>query len=332
MTRESGFKKRVRARMATSGESYAAARAQLEVRPSILHVTNGESTASTLRECGIEGEVLAWRDVLHEGPVPALAPAALARARARFLADATNVAPATIERELRSRDRMLALGARHEVVLWFEADLYDQLQLAQVLHRLATANTTTVSLVSVGEYLGRAHFGGLGELNANQLVRLRDAAAIDVDRDAFALARRTWAAFTSPDPGRLPPLAREHSSVLRHLGEAVERLMQEYPWLEDGLSLTERRVLQAVEEGATTKQAVFQHVWRRERRPFLADIWSDRVVDRLLSAGLLASTPALVRTGRHRMAGIDRWIGGVHLQGVPRWSWDPGAETLILAP
>ena len=44
MTRNADFKRRVRERMARTGESYAAARAQLLPRETTLHVTNGDST------------------------------------------------------------------------------------------------------------------------------------------------------------------------------------------------------------------------------------------------------------------------------------------------
>lgn len=329
MTREAGFKRRVRTRMAATGESYAAARTHLDSRPQLLHVTNGDSTARSLHQGGVEGEVIAWRDVLHEGPVPALAPAALARVRAHFLAETGAGPAAAIERELRERDRMLGRGATREIVLWFEADLYDQLQLIQVLDRLAGAPARSVSLVSIGEYPGRAHFGGLGELPTAQLLALRQTAGVNVEPSTHALGRRAWAAFTSPDPSGLPLIAQEQSSVLRHLGEAIERLLQEYPWTDDGLSLTERRVLRAVEAGATTAHDVFQHVWRRERRPFMAATWCHRVIERMIRAGLLASAPTLVRTARDHLDAVDRWIGGVHLRGAPRWRWDPRSETLV---
>lgn len=329
MTREAGFKRRVRSRAAATGESYVTARSKLDQRPRLLHVTSGDSTASTLRRGRIDGEAIAWRDVLHEGPVPALPPAALARVRARFLAGMTGEPSGRIERDLRERDRRLAGAPGGEIVLWFEADLYDQLQLIQVLDRLAPARRTSVSLVSVGEYPGRAHFGGLGELTARQLLALRESAEVEVASTAFELARRAWAAFTAAEPSGLRELAREQSGVLRHLGEAFERLMQEYPWTDDGLSLTERRVLRAVEEGAPNPGEVFQRVWRLERRPFLADLPCKVVVERLVAAGLLASTPGLERTGRDRLDEVDRWIGGVHLQGAPRWRWDPRQETLV---
>ena len=51
-----------------------------------LHVTHGDSTASTLREGGVVPRIVVWRDVLHEGPVPAVGDDELRGVRARFLA------------------------------------------------------------------------------------------------------------------------------------------------------------------------------------------------------------------------------------------------------
>ena len=40
----------------------------------MLHVTNGDSTAQIIDARGLAGTVLPWRDVLHEGPIPAELP------------------------------------------------------------------------------------------------------------------------------------------------------------------------------------------------------------------------------------------------------------------
>ena len=53
----------------------------------MLHVTNGDSTVHGLREAGLGGDTLPWRDVLHEGPVPAdLSEDELDEVRADFIA------------------------------------------------------------------------------------------------------------------------------------------------------------------------------------------------------------------------------------------------------
>src|SRR3954469_15602194 len=81
-TSNADFKRRVRERMARTGESYTAARAQL-LKRSTLHVTNGDSTVNGIAGTGLPGRILPWRDVLHEGPVPDVPD--LARIRGEFV-------------------------------------------------------------------------------------------------------------------------------------------------------------------------------------------------------------------------------------------------------
>lgn len=360
MTRQADFKRRVRARMAKTGESYATARAQLLTEHGVherstmrgaLHVTNGDSAAGTLRQTSLAERVLPWRDALHEGPVPAVPDDELRRVRATFLAEDAPTDAESIRRGLEERDAMLAANAVGELVLWFEADLYDQLQLVQVLERLARLDVDPgrVTLICIGEHLGIAHFGGLGELDAGQLERVADAAAAPVTRAALDHAAAAWTALCSDDPRGLATIAGAHHSELRFLAEAFDRLGREYPSTRDGLSLTERRILAAVDDGAETAGEAFLRVGAREPRPFLGDVFCFRAIGRLgggrsplLELGTphvdastkLSSTPAgnSVLAGADdqvRLNGIDRWIGGVHLAGQKaRWRWDEGTETI----
>ena len=72
----------------TCGAAYLARRgAETLPRPTLLHVTNGESAGNTLRRTSLGGAVLPWQDVLHEGPVPSGARRDLLRARAAFLSE-----------------------------------------------------------------------------------------------------------------------------------------------------------------------------------------------------------------------------------------------------
>ena len=105
------------------------------MRPALLHVTNGESAGNTLRQTALGGAVLPWQDALHEGPVPAIPRQQLLRTRARFLADCGWGRQQALLSSLERRDRQLldALRDGLQVVLWFEHDLYDQLQLLDVL-------------------------------------------------------------------------------------------------------------------------------------------------------------------------------------------------------
>ena len=318
-----------------------------------LHVTNGDITADLLRRAGLAGDALVWADVLHEGPVPGgLDDDGLRRARAGFLAGVDGIDGDGIRRRFEDRDRTLAAGRDGRYLLWFEADLYCQLQLAQILAVLGALGVAPerITLVCIGEYPGIAHFGGLGQLEPGQLPGLLGSAAA-LTPAAMELAGAAWSALGAGDPGGLGPVAASRSPELRFLGEAFDRLGREYPSTRDGLSLTERRLLAAAaaEPGATAA-AAFTRMGEREPRPFLGDLFGFRILARLAGArvplveadppgGVAAGTRLRVtEAGRRVLAadadhvalnGIDRWVGGVHLHGeTARWRWDEGTEAI----
>ena len=96
-----------------------------------LIITNGDSAVARMREAGLEADFLPWRDMLHAGPVPR-APSLeeLSNIRARYLAEEFAPDPADVDRGFAERDAAIRNHAKYDrVELWFEHDLYDQLQL-----------------------------------------------------------------------------------------------------------------------------------------------------------------------------------------------------------
>jgi hypothetical protein len=315
-----------------------------------LHVTNGDST--DVKGTGLAERIVVWRDVLHEGPVPDVAPDELRRIRAGFLAGTAGLDEPDVRRQFEERDETLAGARDGDYVLWFEADLYCQLQLTEILARLAdlAVPAERITLISIGEYPGIAHFGGLGELTADQLRELATTPArATLNGAALDLAVRAWSALRAPQPYGLGPIAAARSGQLRFLGEAFDRLSREYPSTRDGLSLTERRILAALVDGEQTAETVFLRIAARETRPYLGDTFAFAAMERLVRARtplLDATDPPvgvhtrlrLTATGARVLAGtedhvalngVDRWIGGVHLDGAEaRWRWDEGTETI----
>ena len=370
MTKQAGFKRRVRARMAKTGESYATARSRLlaghpgprpddsplDWMPGALHISNGDAT--DVPGTGLAQRVIYWRDILHEGPVPQVAPAELRQIRAGYLTGYESAGHAGAMRQFTERDQALEANRDGEYVLWFEADLYDQLQITEILARLAGLGVSAerITLICIGEHAGIARFGGLGELTAEQLRELPHTNACSrLTPAALELATRAWAAFRAPAPEDLGAIAATRLGELRFLGEAFDRLSREYPATRDGLSLTERRVLAAVADGAPDAGAAFVRAAARETRPYMGDTTCFGRIDqmaegphpllRLDSPGRpvqrttrvhLTDTGARVLAGETdqiALNGIDRWIGGVHLHGrhVP-WRWDDGTETIVHLP
>src|SRR5690349_9026912 len=223
----------------TCGAAYLARRgADPSTMPSLLHVTNGESAGNTLRQTALGGAVLSWQDVLHEGPVPALPRRQQLERRAAFLSECGWGSMTALRASLEQRDRQLldALRDGLDVVLWFEHDLYDQLQLLDVLS-LAHAAGGTPELIVIGSFPGKPSFAGLGELTARELETLwpmrRPATA-----EVLEAATHAWEAFRAPEPTELAELAGRPSPGLPFLAPALRRLLEELPAPGDGLSRT----------------------------------------------------------------------------------------------
>jgi hypothetical protein len=346
----------------TCGAAYLARRGRdAGARPGLLHVTNGESAGNTLRQTGLGGAVLPWQDALHEGPVPAAARAELLRVRARFLSECGWGSPREILAALERRDRTLldAFAGGVEVVLWFEHDLYDQLQLLDTL-ALAGHAGSSPALIVVDSFPGKPGFRGLGELTADELASLwpqRSTATPEL----LAAAATAWDAVQAPDPTGLAELARAGSPELPLLASALGRLLEELPDRVDGLSGTERRTLQAIAAGARTPAAAFVAAQQLEEASFLGDAWfyrsltglgrgpvrlveteegaalphapplSDASTFSRLPLRLTARGERVLGGGEDRvdLLGVDRWVGGTRVTPDNLWRWDRRAVALV---
>ncbi|MBA3843649.1 MAG: DUF1835 domain-containing protein [Actinobacteria bacterium] len=309
-------------------------------------MTNGDSVAGALGATNLGGAVLSWQDVLHEGPVPAGSRGALLAARSEFLAASGWGDVAEIRASFEARDAQLltALAGGGEVVLWFEHDLYDQLQLVDVLSLAAAegGDASRIELIVIGAFPGRPDFRGLGELTPAELESLWPARRL-CSEQALAAAGAAWAAFRTPEPTSLAALAGQDMPELPFLRAALLRLLEELPGARDGLSGVERRALQAVEAGAASPVEAFLAAQDAEQAPFLGDVWFFRTVEALRrgEVGLVETRDGglrLTELGRRVLAGeadrvalpgIDRWVGGTHLTPATLWRWDAARATLL---
>lgn len=321
----------------------------------VLYVTNGDVAADLIREAGVHGDVTLSADVLHEGPAPAgLVPERWRKVRARYLAECGYADYDRCLAELTEWDRKLeGFRGYEEVVLWFEADLFDQLQLLRLLDWFGARDLGwgRISLICIGAFHGVEPFHGLGQLNPEQMASLLDQRK-PVTKQQIFLARHTWRAFCAPEPIGLEVALRRDTSALPFLAEALRRHLEDFPWTRDGLSRTERQALLGIDAGFDTFESLFRAVQALEGRPYQGDTSFLNVLRQLASGSMpllrLEPGPAgtvrsqrvsLTATGRDvlagredriRLEGIDRWLGGVHLHGKKaQWRWDGERARLV---
>lgn len=325
----------------------------------VLYITNGDSAARAIEAAIGASEALPWRDVLHDGPVPAgLDPDALSARRAEFLAREMGLDLSGVLADFRRRDARLAraLASREPIVLWLEHDLYDQLQLLQLLDLVAGGEGTPerVLLAQAGDFLAMQPAGALARLLAG---------AVPPTPAQLALAVRAWAAFRAPDPRDLAGVLErpDELACLPFLGAALRRLMEELPAPGSGLGRTERQALGLLAAQPRPPGPLFAACMACEEAAFMGD-WSFFLRLKALAAGpvpLIAGIdPAaplpgedeasrrpwresrleLTEAGRDVLEGrqdrlalqpVRRWQGGTLLRPGALWRWDPVARRLL---
>jgi DNA-binding transcriptional MerR regulator len=313
----------------TCGAGQLARRGREPRSAGALHVTNGDSAGNTLRRTGLDGLVLAWRDMLPEGPLLPLPVGELREVRARFLADCGWGEPAVLAAEMAERDRVL--DAAPTVALWFEQDVLDQLQLLQVLVRSAGKDAELVLLDDPA-------YRGLGELQPEQLAALWPL-RVPVSTEVRELAARAWDAVCAPAPTAIAESIAGDTRALPLLAPALARWLEELPDTEAGLGLSERRILTALAERPRTPHELFLGSMEGERLLMNGDTWFFR---HLAELGPLVETGTRYRLtdlGRRVLAGdedrvevvgLDRWLGGTHL--TPANAWRRGPDGRLVAP
>ena len=148
--------------------------------------------------------------------------------------------------------------AYDELVLWFEHDLYDQLQLAQVLSFLASAerNGSCITLICIDRHEGVTPFRGLGDLLPTHVAPLFAARRRGYRRGLLHVASKAWGAFTGADPSAVEAFLASDSSALPFMRAALLRHLQELPSTFNGLGRTAHHALDAIASGCSAPRYV----------------------------------------------------------------------------
>jgi hypothetical protein len=286
----------------------------------IVNVHGGRILLDALAAAGIPGDRLEWSDPVCCGPTPdGLAADDWYRVRAGYLAAGSNATDVTaVQDRLREQDQaLLAIPSSTEIVIWSGPELFCQSMLMRVLQLLGAHRK--VSLVDPGDQPG-IQGCPMGKLPAADLARLFQQRRPASD-ESLTLARQAWTAFTAPDARLLVTLVAGDTSALPHLGPALARHLADLPDGATGLSTTETRLLQILDQGPRDLDGLLQALAAKEPRPFLTDLWLKEILQRLGGgSGPLVSSGAqgyaLTPRGRDVLAGHDfwaaeRWHGGI---------------------
>jgi hypothetical protein len=258
----------------------------------VLHVINGDSTYNSFSDTGLDGDVLVWRETLSEGPLAEnITGGDFWRKRAEWIKE--TYGETTDGYQDKVLDEIAKLSCPHqEINLWFEFDLFCQVNLLGTLMLLQRQNDLSepaVFLICPADYPGKPVFRGMGELDAEELEYLYDNIRERLNGLDFIVAEQAWKAYVCNNVDKLIQFIDEtdYWGNLTLLKPALEAHVKRLQLNEQGLNYIEQLLLDIYNSGIHEKHAIYSAFWNTELIYGMGDAQIDIYLKNLKEKGLI---------------------------------------------
>ena len=211
----------------------------------ILHITNGSSLTNYLKELDVDGEFLTWEEMLCEGPtVAGIDSNDFFNTRKTFLNEVYNIE--IDEKEYKEElEKLNKLENVTEIILWFEYDLFCQINLIAVISLLHQREIDLpLYLVCSGRVEGEKTLKGLSELNPEQLIDHYQNKIL-LNKDDIDLAIALWRTYCGKDHNIFKPYIVKSSSF-PYMSNCLKAHLERFPDSKNGLNVLEKNIIEIV--------------------------------------------------------------------------------------
>lgn len=210
-----------------------------------LHITNGDSTTNYLKKLNIQGEFITWREMLCEGKTTIdVGSERFWKNRFLYLKSSYKVTKQKfINYTLKEYRNLCNKKQLDEIVLWFENDLFCQINMIAVISWLKRYRKGyTISIIQ--PKLRRSTvYKGFSELTENQISQALKK-RINLTLDDIEYADYIWQLYCSDSPLRLEVVYKFNPmSPFQNLTTAVEDHLKRFPSIHNGLNAVENEIL-----------------------------------------------------------------------------------------
>ena len=223
---------------------------------SLLHITNGDSFTEKLNTLKLKGDIITWREMLCEGKtLTNVGSESFWKTRFEFLNKNYKISKSWfIEKTLKEYRSLCNHKQQDEIVLWFEYDLFCQINMIAVLSWLKTHRKyANISLVCSGNEDKTGKMYALNDLNDEQLLELYKN-KIELTQDDIEYADYVWQLYCSDNPIRLENLSDYGDYQFNYLSDAVHTHLHRFPSIKNGLNEMENNILRLAQDKKPTSR------------------------------------------------------------------------------
>jgi hypothetical protein len=247
---------------------------------SLLHITNGDVFTNKLKTLNIPGEIITWREMLCEGKTESnVGSESFWKTRFEYLNKNYKVSKAVfIEKTLKEYRSLCNHKSEDQIVLWFDNDLFCQINLLAVISWLKTHRKyAEISLVSYS----KEKITDLSTLSEEKLLNLYKKKTI-LTQDDIEYADYVWQLYCSDNPIRLENLSDFKNYNFKNLENSIQAHLKRFPSIKNGLNEMENNMLQlAMDKKYSSKNVYIKTLLQNQGVLGFSDTQYQKAISRL---------------------------------------------------
>ncbi len=246
------------------------------MKPHFLHITNGDYTTKHLQNLNFNGNYITWREMLCEGQtLTDVGSETFWKTRFDFLKSSYKISKKKfIDYTLKEYRNLCKHKQQDEIVLWFESDLFCQVNMLAVISWLKKhRHGYKISLVTSGKLDNTNKMYNLPQLNEEQ-IQLHFKNRATLTQDDIEYADYIWQLYCSDSPLRLETVHQFNPmSPFSYLADAIKAHLLRFPSIENGLNIIENSILQTVKQNEfSSKEELIQNLLKNQENYGFGDI------------------------------------------------------------
>ena len=231
-----------------------------------LHIANGEHTAEILKNTTLEGDIIVWRELLCEGPIcNEVGSDDFWKKRYDFFEEELGVSRIDyFDKTIKEILKLTDVPKQTEIVLWFEFDLFCQVNLIALCSFILRnfKKEVTYSLVCTGYVKGKDRLQSLSDFSPNEYPELYKN-RINLSKVNLEFADSCWKAYVENDVEKLKEFNFKNRKFM-YLPAAIHQHLKRFP-IENGLNEIQQKIIEIIHSEALTENEIVREllIWQQ---------------------------------------------------------------------
>jgi len=232
-----------------------------------LHILNGDSTFEVISKSSIHGDIMVWREMLCEGSIKdEIGSDKFWKSRYTFFEKEFGVQKLEyFDKTIKEIIKLDDLSNYNEVVLWFEYDLFCQINLIATCTYLLNSFRKDINyfLICTGKEKGKEKLQTLSDYNSKDYTFLFEN-KLKLTKHNLLFAEICWNLYLENDLEKLKSFDFNSNSKFAYLQLAINQHLERFP-KQNGLNQIENKILTLINSGLTDKIKIVKQllIWQK---------------------------------------------------------------------